>query len=432
MATTLGVSVACRCTFVPQSSLIPIAALPAWARVCFPNVTHLNTLQSRVYAAAFLSGKSMLVSAPTGAGKTNVAVLSILQQVFEHRFLQIAPRGRARPRVSHRSAGRSGVDGGDEPSCVVEEPVCFELASETNRSAAAQDLHAPSLSCARGIHGLEGSNTEVASSSSASPPAPASASVCSDGRFSPPSARLFKVVYIAPMKSLVVEVVDKLAAALGKVGLVVKEMTGDVSLSPHEMQSVHVIVTVPEKWDILTRNARNSNFGADDSEAEERNLMTSVKCIIIDEIHLLDDERGPVLESIVARVLRHVEETQVHTRLIGISATLPNWCDGERKRPGGGPPRREKKKEQKDQPGEEEANGGETRERERGKETEMKGRTEEENEVRFTETKKKKKKKKKKKRKKRKGKKHAGEDEVDDWGEHPGQGRKNKRREEGE
>ncbi|KFG46102.1 putative activating signal cointegrator 1 complex subunit 3, partial [Toxoplasma gondii GAB2-2007-GAL-DOM2] len=312
---------------VPQSSLIPIAALPAWARVCFPNVTHLNALQSRVYAAAFLSGKSMLVSAPTGAGKTNVAVLSILQQVFEHRFLQIAPRGRGRPRVSHRSAGRSGVDGGDEPSCVVEEPVCFELASETNRSAAAQDLHAPSLSCARGIHGLEGSNTEDASSSSASPPAPASASVCSDGRFSPPSARLFKVVYIAPMKSLVVEVVDKLAAALGKVGLVVKEMTGDVSLSPHEMQSVHVIVTVPEKWDILTRNARNSNFGADDSEAEERNLMTSVKCIIIDEIHLLDDERGPVLESIVARVLRHVEETQVHTRLIGISATLPNWQD---------------------------------------------------------------------------------------------------------
>jgi replicative superfamily II helicase len=34
--------------------------------------------------------------------------------------------------------------------------------------------------------------------------------------------------------------------------------------------------------------------------------MQLVKLIIIDEIHLLHDDRGPVLECIVARTLRQV------------------------------------------------------------------------------------------------------------------------------
>ena len=52
-----------------------------------------------------------------------------------------------------------------------------------------------------------------------------------------------------------------------------------------------------------------------------------MKLIIIDEIHLLHDERGPVLESLVARTLRQVEATQDHVRLVGLSATLPNYQD---------------------------------------------------------------------------------------------------------
>lgn len=47
---------------------------------------------------------------------------------------------------------------------------------------------------------------------------------------------------------------------------------------------------------------------------------------MIDEIHLLHDDRGPVLESIVARTLRHIEATQEMIRIVGLSATLPN-CD---------------------------------------------------------------------------------------------------------
>tara|TARA_R110002050_G_scaffold164113_4_gene294086 strand:+ start:302 stop:439 length:138 start_codon:yes stop_codon:yes gene_type:complete len=35
-----------------------------------------------------------------------------------------------------------------------------------------------------------------------------------------------------------------------------------------------------------------------------------VKLIIIDEVHLLHEERGPVIEAIVARTVRQVESTQ--------------------------------------------------------------------------------------------------------------------------
>jgi pre-mRNA-splicing helicase BRR2 len=76
-----------------------------------------------------------------------------------------------------------------------------------------------------------------------------------------------------------------------------------------------VIVTTPEKWDIVTR------------QGEGRAYTQLVKLMIIDEIHLLHDERGPVLESIIARVIRQVEATAEPIRLVGLSATLPNYTD---------------------------------------------------------------------------------------------------------
>lgn len=47
----------------------------------------------------------------------------------------------------------------------------------------------------------------------------------------------------------------------------------------------------------------------------------------MDEIHLLHDDRGPVLESIISRTIRQVEATQEMIRIVGLSATLPNYED---------------------------------------------------------------------------------------------------------
>lgn len=53
-------------------------------------------------------------------------------------------------------------------------------------------------------------------------------------------------------------------------------------------------MTTPEKWDVITR------------KSSDMSLSMLVKLIIIDEVHLLNDERGSVIEALVARTLRQV------------------------------------------------------------------------------------------------------------------------------
>ena len=117
------------------------------------------------------------------------------------------------------------------------------------------------------------------------------------------------------MKALVTEVVGNFQQRLGAFGIKVKELTGDVHLTKQQIEEANVIVTTPEKWDIITR------------KSGERAYIDLVKLIIIDEVHLLHDSRGPVLESIIARTIRQIEETQELVRIVGLSATLPNYKD---------------------------------------------------------------------------------------------------------
>jgi activating signal cointegrator complex subunit 3 len=67
-----------------------------------------------------------------------------------------------------------------------------------------------------------------------------------------------------------------------------------MQLSKRELAETQMIVTTPEKWDVITRK------GGDVAVA------SLVKLLIIDEVHLLNDERGPVIETIIARTLRQV------------------------------------------------------------------------------------------------------------------------------
>ena len=49
--------------------------------------------------------------------------------------------------------------------------------------------------------------------------------------------------------------------------------------------------------------------------------------MILDEVHLLHEDRGSVIEVLVARTLRLVESSQSMIRIVGLSATLPNYAD---------------------------------------------------------------------------------------------------------
>ncbi|CAK7199611.1 Pre-mRNA-splicing helicase BRR2 [Sporothrix eucalyptigena] len=205
----------------PQDANIPITDMPAWARGPFSTAKTLNRIQTRCYPSAFQDDGNMLICAPTGSGKTNVAMLTILRAIHNHR-----------------------------------DPETGEI-----------DLDA------------------------------------------------FKIVYIAPLKALVQEQVGNFDKRLEPFGIRVSELTGDRQLTKQQIAETQIIVTTPEKWDVITRKATDLSY---------TNL---VRLIIIDEIHLLHDDRGPVLESIVSRTLRKTEQTGEPVRLVGLSATLPNYRD---------------------------------------------------------------------------------------------------------
>ncbi|KAJ3514868.1 hypothetical protein NLJ89_g2119 [Agrocybe chaxingu] len=205
---------------VTEGEFVPVTALPAWARDAF-TVPKLNRVQSKLFPVAFGTDEPILLCAPTGAGKTNVAMLTILNEMSKHR------------------------------------------SEETGEF----DLNA------------------------------------------------FKIVYIAPMKALVQEMVGNFSSRLGVFNIKVGELTGDSQMTKQQIAVTQIIVTTPEKWDVITRKQTDTSY------------TNFVRLIIIDEIHLLHDDRGPVLESIVARTIRRMEQTSEYVRLVGLSATLPNYQD---------------------------------------------------------------------------------------------------------
>ncbi|KAJ4516486.1 Pre-mRNA-splicing helicase BRR2 [Exophiala dermatitidis] len=205
----------------PGEKNIPTTELPDWARQGFGSAKELNRIQSKCYPSAFHDDGNMLICAPTGSGKTNVAMLTMLREIGKHR-----------------------------------NPETGEIMLDD-----------------------------------------------------------FKIIYIAPLKALVQEQVGNFGKRLESYGIRVAELTGDRQLTKQQIADTQVIVTTPEKWDVITRKATDLSY------------TRLVRLIIIDEIHLLHDDRGPVLESIVSRTIRKIEQTGDPVRIVGLSATLPNYRD---------------------------------------------------------------------------------------------------------
>ncbi|XP_076251373.1 U5 small nuclear ribonucleoprotein l(3)72Ab [Rhynchophorus ferrugineus] len=206
--------------FGENEKLQPIDQLPKYVQPVFDGFKTLNRIQSRLCKTALEEDENILLCAPTGAGKTNVALLTMMREIGKH--------------------------------------------------------------------------------------------INSDGTI---NADDFKIIYIAPMRSLVQEMVGNFGKRLSSYNITVHELTGDHQLTREQIAEAQVIVCTPEKWDIITR------------KGGEKTFTSLVRLIIIDEIHLLHDERGPVLEALVARTIRTIESTQEDVRLVGLSATLPNYQD---------------------------------------------------------------------------------------------------------
>ena len=95
----------------------------------------------------------------------------------------------------------------------------------------------------------------------------------------------------------------------------VVELTGDVTPDIRAISNADVIVTTPEKWDGVSRSWQT------------RKYVKDVTLLVIDEIHLLGDDRGPVLEVIVSRTNFISSHTTKSCRVIGLSTALANAKD---------------------------------------------------------------------------------------------------------
>ena len=49
----------------------------------------MNRIQSRIFEKAYKSNENLLICAPTGAGKTNVAMMTVLHQLGQFRKKEV-------------------------------------------------------------------------------------------------------------------------------------------------------------------------------------------------------------------------------------------------------------------------------------------------------------------------------------------------------
>ncbi|KAK7613879.1 Sec63 Brl domain-containing protein [Phyllosticta paracitricarpa] len=123
----------------------------------------------------------------------------------------------------------------------------------------------------------------------------------------------FKGVYQAPTKALCSERQRDWRKKFEPLGLKVEELTGDTSQdNTREVQTADIIVTTPEKWDSTTRKWK-----------DHAKLMQLVKLFLIDEVHILKEDRGATLEVVVSRM----KSVGSDVRFVAVSATVPNFSD---------------------------------------------------------------------------------------------------------
>jgi ATP-dependent DNA helicase HFM1/MER3 len=131
----------------------------------------------------------------------------------------------------------------------------------------------------------------------------------------------FKIIYLAPIKSLCQEKFNEWRIKFFGLELNVVEATGDSEFVNYSLlNSANIILSTPERWDVISRKWRDYS-----------SLIGNINLFMIDEIHLLNEEtRGGTLEAVVARLkllstIRLFENTPLKNfRIIALSATIPN------------------------------------------------------------------------------------------------------------
>ncbi len=116
-----------------------------------------------------------------------------------------------------------------------------------------------------------------------------------------------KTLYIVPLKSLASEKFKSFKSRYERYGLRVALSIGEFDKQDPYLDKFDVIICTSEKADSLIRH--NASF------------IRRVSCVVIDEVHLIDDDsRGPTLEVLITILKEMLPKAQ----LIALSATINN------------------------------------------------------------------------------------------------------------
>jgi ATP-dependent helicase Lhr and Lhr-like helicase len=244
----------------PQPELLPDIFLRWFAARGWLPRDHQLTLLAKARA-----GRSALLIAPTGAGKTLAGFLPTLVELSGSGSLNLSPlAARARLASAANKPGEGGVD-------------AVATSGTPLHPARHASLAAPPR--ARG----EGKNS-----------------------------RGLHTLYISPLKALAVDIARNLETPVTEMGLPIKveTRTGDTPVSRRQRQRRYppdILLTTPEQLALL--------LSSDDAPF----LFSSLQRIVLDELHaLVTSKRGDLLSLGLARLWRLAPQL----RAIGLSATV--------------------------------------------------------------------------------------------------------------
>lgn len=125
-----------------------------------------------------------------------------------------------------------------------------------------------------------------------------------------------KCVYIAPRAELC-ELAwrsweSRFGSSLGKKCAI---LTGETASDLKLMSKSHLIISTPVNWDILSRRWK------------QRKQVQQVQLFVVDELHLLGGEDGPVLEIICSRMRYISSQIERNIRIVALSSSIANAKD---------------------------------------------------------------------------------------------------------
>uniref|UniRef100_A0A7S2XFJ4 Helicase ATP-binding domain-containing protein n=1 Tax=Lotharella oceanica TaxID=641309 RepID=A0A7S2XFJ4_9EUKA len=123
-----------------------------------------------------------------------------------------------------------------------------------------------------------------------------------------------RCVYIAPLEALAKERYADWSKKFGKLGINVVMLTGGQD-DLRTLKAGQIVISTPKAWDIMSRRWKT------------RRDVQTVSLFIVDEIHLIGGDIGPVLEVVVSRMRYIAAQTENKIRIVALGTSVANAKD---------------------------------------------------------------------------------------------------------